>query len=82
MKLQMKNWWVQGSTLLERVIIGERSKPLSRVFNDQPHDIYIYIYGGVRITVRTYVSNAHAHVSMSVGVFCNRNSSAKKRKTF
>ena len=25
-------------------IIGERSEPLSRVFNDQPRHIYIYIY--------------------------------------
>ena len=24
------------------IIIGERSEPLSRVFNDQPRDIYIY----------------------------------------
>ena len=31
-------------------IIGERSEPLSRVFNDQSRDIYI---GGVR----TYVQN-------------------------
>ena len=26
-------------------LVGERSEPLSRVFNDQPRDIYIYIYG-------------------------------------
>ena len=26
------------------VFIGERSEPLSRVFNDQPRDIYIYIW--------------------------------------
>ena len=31
---------------------------------------------------RTYVSNTHAHVRMSVLVFCDRNSSAKKQKTF
>ena len=31
---------------------------------------------------RMYVSNAHAHVRISVSVFCERNSSAKKRKTF
>ena len=27
-------------------VIGERSEPLSRVFNDQPRDIYIYLYHG------------------------------------
>ena len=36
-------------------IIGERSEPLSRVFNDQPRDIY----GGVR----TYVQNASCYFS-------------------
>ena len=30
---------------------------------------------------RTYVSNTHAHVRMSVWVFSDRNSNAKKRKT-
>ena len=25
-------------------LIGERSEPLSMVFNDQPRDIYIYIW--------------------------------------
>ena len=44
------------------IIIGERSEPLSRVFNDPTRGIYIYIYGGIR----TYVSNTHAHVRMSV----------------
>ena len=43
-------------------IIGERSEPLSRVFNDQPRDIYM----AMSPYVRTYVSNAHAHVCMSV----------------
>ena len=37
-------------------VIGERSEPLSRVFNDQPRDIYI---GGVR----TYVQNASCYFS-------------------
>ena len=36
-------------------IIGERSEPLSRVFNDQPRDIC----GGVR----TYVQNASCYFS-------------------
>ena len=36
-------------------IIGERREPLSRVFNDQPCDIY----GGVR----TYVQNASCYFS-------------------
>ena len=44
------------------ILISERSEPLSRVFNDQPHYIYIYMVE----SVRTYVSNAHAHVRMSV----------------
>ena len=35
---------------LMKIIIGERSEPLSRVFNDQPRDIYIY--GDVRPYVR------------------------------
>ena len=34
---------VMGTIFLVN-IIGERSEPLSRVFNDQPGDIYIYIY--------------------------------------
>ena len=34
-------------------VIGERSEPLSRVFNDKPRDIY----GGVR----TYVQNASCY---------------------
>ena len=37
------------------VLIGERSEALSRVFNDQPRDIY----GGVR----TYVQNASCYFS-------------------
>ena len=41
-------------------IIGERRKPFSRVFNDQPRDIYM------EMSIRTFVSNTHAHVSMSV----------------
>ena len=66
--------------LVKYLVIGERSEPLSMVFNDQPRDIYIlYIWP---MSDRTYVSNTHAHVRMSVGVFCDRNSSAKKRKTF
>ena len=40
-----------------QLLIGERSEPLSRVFNDQPRDIYIY--GGVR----TYVQNASCYFS-------------------
>ena len=44
-------------------IIGERSEPLSMVFNDQPRDIYIYIWP---MSDRTYVSITHAHVRMSV----------------
>ena len=43
-------------------IIGERSEPLSRVFNDQSRGIYIYMVE----SVRTYVSNTHAHVRMSI----------------
>ena len=42
------------------LIIGKRSEPLSRVFNDQPRDIYM------AMSVRTYVSNTHVHVCMSV----------------
>ena len=42
------------------LVIGERSEPLSRVFNDQPRGIFMVEY------VRTYVSNTHAHVRMSV----------------
>ena len=60
------------------IIIGERSEPLSRVFNDQPRDIYVSMV----VSIRTYVSNMHAHVCLSVSVFCDRKSSAKKRKTF
>ena len=37
-------------------IIGERSEPLSRVFNDQPRDIYID-------GVCTYVQNASCYFS-------------------
>ena len=37
-------------------IIGERSEPLSRVFNDKPRDIYID-------GVRTYVQNASCYFS-------------------
>ena len=37
-------------------LIGERSEPLSRVFNDPT----------CSISVRTYISNTHAHVRMSV----------------
>ena len=44
------------------MFIGERSEPLSRVFNEQPCGIYIYMVE----SVRTYVSNSHAHVRMSV----------------
>ena len=43
------------------------------------HFSSIYIWP---MSDRTYVSNTHAHVLMSVLVFCDRNSSAKKRKTF
>ena len=45
-------------------LIGERSEPLSRVFNDQPRGIYMYIF--MVESVRTYVSNTHAHIRMSV----------------
>ena len=45
-----------------RTIIGERSKPLSRVLNVQLSSIYIIMVE----SVRTYVSNTHAHVRMSV----------------
>ena len=38
-------------------IIGERSEPLSRVFNDQPRDIY----GGVRTYVRFLYACACTH---------------------
>ena len=37
-------------------VIGERSEQLSKVFNDQPRDIYI---GGVR----THVQNASSYFS-------------------
>ena len=46
---------------------GERSEPLSRVLNDQPSGIYIYMVE----SVRTYVSNTHAHVRM-IGTFLDR----------
>ena len=36
-------------------LVGERSEPLSRVFNEQPRDIY----GGIR----TYVQNASCYFS-------------------
>ena len=42
------------------LVIGERSEPLSRVFNDQPRGIYIYMVE----SVRTYVPNTHARVSV------------------
>ena len=42
------------------LVTGERSEPLSRVFNDQPRGIFMVEY------VRTYVSNTHAHVRMIV----------------
>ena len=45
------------------IFIGERSEPLSRVFNEQPRDIYIYIWP---MSDRMYVSNTHEHVRMSV----------------
>ena len=51
-------------TIFLVMIIGERSEPLSRVFNDQTSGIYIYIY--MVESVRTYVSNTHARVHMSV----------------
>ena len=41
------------------MIIGERSEPLSRVFNDQPRDNMV-------VSVRTYVSNKHADVRIRV----------------
>ena len=47
-------------TKFARTIIGERSEPLSRVFNEQPRDLYIYIWP---MSDCTYVSNTHAHVS-------------------
>ena len=66
----MYNWASEASTTLgcsieisrDIYVIGERSEPLSRVFNDQPRGIYIYMVE----SVRTYVSNTHAHVRMSV----------------
>ena len=45
-------------------LVGERSEPLSRVFNDPTCGIYIYII--MVESVRTYVSNTQAHVRMSV----------------
>ena len=44
-----------GRYVINVYIIGERSEPLSRVFNGQPRDIY----GGVR----TYVQNASCYFS-------------------
>ena len=41
-------------------VIGEQSEPLSRVFNDQLRGIYIYMVE----SVRTYVPNTHARVSV------------------
>ena len=35
-KTRLKKW------IMIIIIIGERSEPLSRVFNDQPRDIYIW----------------------------------------
>ena len=32
-----------GQCIPASAIIGERSEPLSMVFNDQPRDIYIYM---------------------------------------
>ena len=61
------NWASEASPTLgcsieiSRDINGERSEPLSRVFND-PNSRYIYMVE----SVRTYVSNAHARVRMSV----------------
>ena len=49
-------------TKCNKLFISERSEPLSRVFNDQPRGIYMYMVE----SVRTYVSNTHAHVRMSV----------------
>ena len=49
-------------TIFLAYVIGERSEPLSRVFNDQTSGIYIYMVE----SVRTYVSNTHARVRMSV----------------
>ena len=43
-------------------LVGERSEPLSRVFNDQTSGIYIYMVESVRM----YVFNTHARVRMSV----------------
>ena len=50
-----------SSTTADHAIIGEGSEPLSRVFNDQPRDIYIW-----PMSDRTYVSNTHAQVRTSV----------------
>ena len=44
------------------LVVGERSEPFSRVFNDQLGGIYVYMVE----SVRTYVSNTYAHVRMSV----------------
>ena len=41
-------------------IFSERFEPLSRVFNDQPRNIYMAMYD------RTYVSNTHAHERWSI----------------
>ena len=40
-------------------LVGERRKPLSRVFNDQPRGIYIY--GGIRTGIRFYYACACTH---------------------
>ena len=50
---------IQQTTVVQW-LISERSEPLSRVFNDQLRNIYMVM------SVRTYVSNTHAHVRMSV----------------
>ena len=56
-------WYASLKNVLAgKTLIGERSEPLSRVFNDQPRGICIYMVE----SVRTYVSNTHAHVRMSV----------------
>ena len=54
-----------GQRSVERVryVIGEGSEPLSMVYNDQPRDIYIYKWP---MADRTYVSNTHARVRMSI----------------
>ena len=42
MKIQdanLRNLYVSVRTMRDVILIGERSEPLSRVFNDQPRDI-------------------------------------------